>query len=80
MHDITAPKDKTSLLEYLAQDPRRLGAAIVLGFSTGLPFLLVYSTQSAWLYEAKVPIETIGLLSEMTLAYKFKWVWAPLLD
>ena len=80
MHDIAAPKDKTPLLEYLTQDPRRLGAAIVLGFSTGLPFLLVYSTQSAWLYEAKVPIETIGLLSEMTLAYKFKWVWAPLLD
>ncbi|HTV31923.1 MAG TPA: MFS transporter [Methylocella sp.] len=80
MHDIAAPKDKTSLLDYLTQDPRRLGAAIVLGFSTGLPYLLVYSTQSAWLYEAKVPIETIGLLSEMTLAYKFKWVWAPLLD
>ncbi len=27
-----------------------------------------------------MPIETIGLLSEMTLAYKFKWIWAPFLD
>ncbi len=80
MHDIAAPTDKTSFLTHLRDDPRRIGAAIVLGFSTGLPFLLVYSTQSAWLYEAKVPIETIGLLSEMTLAYKFKWVWAPFLD
>lgn len=80
MHDIAATHDKTSLFEHLTKDPRRLGSAILLGFSTGLPFLLVYSTQSAWLYEAKVPIETIGLLSEMTLAYKFKWVWAPFLD
>jgi MFS transporter, PAT family, beta-lactamase induction signal transducer AmpG len=80
LHDIAAPADKTSFLQQLREDPRRTGAAVVLGFSTGLPFLLVYSTQSAWLYEAKVPIETIGLLSEMTLAYKFKWIWAPFLD
>ncbi len=83
MHDIAAPKtpdDKTSFFTHFSNDPRRIGAAIVLGFTTGLPFLLVYSTQSAWLYDAKVPIETIGLLSEMTLAYKFKWVWAPFLD
>jgi MFS transporter, PAT family, beta-lactamase induction signal transducer AmpG len=80
LHDIAAPAGKPSLLAQLREDPRRTGAAILLGFSTGLPFLLVYSTQSAWLYEAKVPIETIGLLSEMTLAYKFKWVWAPFLD
>ena len=72
--------DQRSLLELLKEDPRRVGTAVALGFSTGLPFLLVYSTQSAWLYEAKVPIETIGLLSEMTLAYKFKWIWAPFLD
>ena len=51
-----------------------------LGFSSGIPFLLVYATQSAWLTEAKVPLATIGLLSELTLAYKFKFVWAPFLD
>jgi PAT family beta-lactamase induction signal transducer AmpG len=42
--------------------------------------LLVYSTQSAWLSEAGVPIETIGLLSELTIAYKFKFLWSPFLD
>ena len=51
-----------------------------LGIASGLPFLLVYGTQAAWLSEAKVPIATIGVLSEMTLAYKFKFVWAPFLD
>jgi PAT family beta-lactamase induction signal transducer AmpG len=42
--------------------------------------LLVYSSQSAWLSEAGVPIETIGLLSELTIAYKFKFLWSPFLD
>ena len=51
-----------------------------LGFSSGLPFLLVYGTQSAWLSEAHVPLHILSLLSEMTLAYKFKFLWAPFLD
>lgn len=59
---------------------RRVGAALGLGFSSGIPFLLVYGTQAAWFSEAKVPIATIGLLSELTLAYKFKFLWAPFLD
>jgi len=51
-----------------------------LGFSSGIPFLLVYVTQSAWLSDAKVPIAILGLMSELTLAYKFKFLWAPFLD
>jgi hypothetical protein len=54
--------------------------ALGLGFTSGMPFLLTYSTQSAWLTDAGVPLATIGLLSELTLAYKFKFVWAPFLD
>lgn len=68
-----------SLLDHLSSDRRYL-AMLGLGFSAGIPFLLVYVTQSAWLSEAKVPIETIGLMSELTIAYKFKFVWAPFLD
>jgi MFS transporter, PAT family, beta-lactamase induction signal transducer AmpG len=66
-------------LGHLTAD-RRYAAMTGLGFSSGLPFLLVYSTQSAWLSEAGVPIATIGLLSELTIAYKFKFVWSPFLD
>ncbi len=69
----------TAPLRALFSD-RRLAAMVGLGFSSGIPFLLVYVTQSAWLSEAKVPIGILGLLSEMTLAYKFKFVWAPFLD
>ncbi|MGA8170829.1 MAG: MFS transporter [Methylocystis sp.] len=71
--------EKTSYLDHLLAD-RRFAAMFGLGFSSGIPYLLVYATQSAWLSEAKVPIETIGLLSEMTIAYKFKWLWAPFLE
>src|SRR3984957_4141854 len=68
-----------SFLSHLFSD-RRIAPMLVLGFASGIPFQLVYITQSAWLYEAKVPIATIGLMSELTLAYKFKFVWAPFLD
>ncbi|TXN33713.1 AmpG family muropeptide MFS transporter [Methylobacterium sp. WL30] len=69
---------KPLVLTHLAD--RRIVAMLGLGFSSGLPFLLVYVTQSAWLSEAKVPIGILGLLSELTLAYKFKFLWAPFLD
>ncbi len=68
-----------SALRALFSD-RRLGAMVGLGFSSGIPFLLVYVTQSAWLSEAKVPIGIVGLMSELTLAYKLKFLWAPFLD
>lgn len=75
----TPSSGQTSLLRRMISD-RRYGAMFGLGFGSGIPFLLVYTTQSAWLSEAKVPIAIIGLLSEMTIAYKFKFVWAPFLD
>jgi PAT family beta-lactamase induction signal transducer AmpG len=76
---MTSDAAKPSFLSHLVSD-RRIGAMLGLGFSAGIPYLLVYVTQSAWLSEAKVPIATIGLMSELTLAYKFKFVWAPFLD
>jgi PAT family beta-lactamase induction signal transducer AmpG len=66
-------------LSHLFSDVR-IAAMLVLGFASGIPYQLVYITQSAWLYEAKVPIAIIGMMSELTLAYKFKFVWAPFLD
>ncbi len=59
---------------------RRLAAMVGLGFSSGIPYLLVYVTQSAWLSDAKVPLAVIGLMSELTIAYKLKFLWAPFLD
>ncbi len=53
---------------------------LLLGFSAGLPLLLVLGTLSFWLREAGVDRTTIGYLSWVGLAYAFKWLWAPLVD
>ncbi len=51
-----------------------------LGFSAGLPLLLVLGTLSFRLREAGIDRSTIGFLSWVGLAYGFKWVWSPLVD
>src|SRR5882724_3865005 len=53
---------------------------LFLGFSAGLPLLLVLGSLSFWLREAGVDRTTIGYLSWVGLAYAFKWTWAPLVD
>ena len=53
---------------------------LTLGFSAGLPLLLVLGTLSFWLREAGVNRSTIGYLSWVGLAYGFKWCWSPLVD
>lgn len=58
-------------------------AAVVMfffGFTSGLPFLLVGGTLSVWLKESGVPLEQIGLVSFVGLAYSFKFLWAPAVD
>lgn len=59
--------------------PRVLGM-LSLGFSAGLPLLLVLGTLSFWLREAGIDRSTIGHLSWIGLAYGFKWLWSPLVD
>ncbi|KQP49681.1 MFS transporter [Pseudorhodoferax sp. Leaf274] len=53
---------------------------LALGFSAGLPLLLVLGTLSFRLRGAGIDRTTIGYLSWVGLAYGFKWVWAPLVD
>ena len=53
---------------------------LLLGFSAGLPLLLVLGTLSYRLREAGIDRTTIGFLSWVGLAYGFKWIWAPLVD
>ena len=53
---------------------------LCLGFSAGVPLLLVLGTLSFRLREAGVELSTIGFLSWVSLAYAFKWLWAPLVD
>ena len=59
---------------------RRVLAMLFLGFSAGLPLLLVFGTLSAWLREAGVDRGTIGHISWVALLYALKFIWAPLVD
>lgn len=60
-------------------DPRVL-RILFLGFSSGLPLLLVYSTLSAWLKEEGVTKTAIGLFAWANTAYSFKFLWSPVID
>jgi len=59
---------------------RRVLIILLLGFSSGLPLLLVYSTLSAWLKESGVSLTMIGLFSWASTAYALKFLWSPLVD
>ena len=53
---------------------------LFLGFSAGLPLLLVFGTMSVWLREAGIERSTVTFLSWAALGYSFKFVWAPIVD
>ncbi|TSE35769.1 permease [Tepidimonas charontis] len=55
-------------------------ALAALGFSAGLPLLLIFSSLSLWLGEAGVERRAVTFFSWAALAYSFKFVWAPLVD
>jgi PAT family beta-lactamase induction signal transducer AmpG len=58
----------------------RVAAMLFLGFSAGLPFMLVFSTLSAWLREEGIERATIGMLSWVGIIYSVKFFWAPVVD
>ncbi len=51
-----------------------------LGFSAGLPFLLVGATSGMWLRREGVSLTLIGVLSGVSLWYGAKVLWAPFMD
>ncbi len=58
----------------------RVMTMLFLGFSAGVPILLIFSTLGLWLNEAGVVKSTITFFSWAALGYSFKFVWAPLVD
>ncbi|MBC6405990.1 MAG: MFS transporter [Rhodospirillales bacterium] len=53
---------------------------LLLGFAAGLPFLLVFSTMSAWLHDAGVSRSEIGFFGWIGMTYSIKVVWSPIVD
>lgn len=52
----------------------------LLGFGSGLPFLLLGVTLGYWFREEGMSLRNIGLVSWISLLYVTKFIWAPLLD
>ncbi|HEV7386032.1 MAG TPA: MFS transporter [Phenylobacterium sp.] len=79
--DAAEPKRKLNALAALAVfGERRSLVMLALGFASGLPFLLIFDTLSAWLRDAGLSLEVIAVFSLATLAYSAKFLWAPLVD
>jgi PAT family beta-lactamase induction signal transducer AmpG len=58
----------------------RMLSAFLLGFSSGLPLLLIGGTLKAWLRKDGVDLAVIGFFSWVTWPYYLKFIWAPLMD
>ncbi|HUV21822.1 MAG TPA: MFS transporter [Gammaproteobacteria bacterium] len=59
---------------------RRVVTMLFLGFSAGIPLLLIFSSLSLWLREAGAERAAVTYFSWAALGYSFKFVWAPLVD
>ena len=59
---------------------KRVVTMLFLGFSAGIPILLIFSTLGVWLREASIERATVTMFSWAALGYSFKFVWAPLVD
>ena len=58
----------------------KTGYMLLFGFAAGLPYALLLGTLYAWLSDAKVDLETMGVFSLIGLSYAFKFLWSPALD
>ena len=59
---------------------RKLIGITLLGFASGLPYMLVFSTLSAWLRDIGISLTEIGFFAWLVLTYSLKFLWAPLVD
>lgn len=65
---------------FLVYTRKPVVAISLLGFSAGLPFLLVFSTLTAWLRDEGVERTAIGFFAWVGLTYSIKIIWAPVVD
>jgi PAT family beta-lactamase induction signal transducer AmpG len=59
---------------------KKMLVMLSLGFGSGLPYILLISTSTAWLRDINVDLSYIGFFTWITFAYTFKFAWAPFVD
>ena len=59
---------------------KKIFGILLLGFASGLPYMLVFSTLSAWLRDVGISLTEIGFFAWLVLTYSLKFLWAPFVD
>ena len=59
---------------------KKIFGILLLGFASGLPYMLVFSTLSAWLRDVGISLSEIGFFAWLVLTYSLKFLWAPFVD
>src|SRR3982074_2572504 len=72
------PGSKRNVIASVRQP--KVAVMLMLGFSSGLPFLLTGNTLGYWMRDEGTALGAIGFLSWVGLAYSLKFLWAPLID
>src|SRR5947207_7711630 len=72
------PASRRDVIASLRQP--KVAVMLMLGFSSGLPFMLTGNTLGYWLRDAGTTLGAIGFLSWVGLAYSLKFLWAPIID
>lgn len=80
MHRVTPLENPTWTEAAKIYGDKKVIGMLFLGFSSGLPYLLVFSTLTAWLAEEDATRSAIGLFAWVGMTYSIKVVWAPIVD
>ena len=77
------PADGATVRKFRLRDiveDKRIALMLALGFSSGLPLLLVLGTFTLRLAFSDINVKAIGLFSYVALPYSLKFLWAPMID
>ncbi len=77
---MTSITKKTWCGSFAVYSQPRVVSMIALGFSAGLPYLLIFSTLSAWLRDEGIERSVIGFFSWVSATYSIKILWSPVVD
>ncbi len=62
------------------QNTQKIISFTGFGFASGLPYVLIFITLTAWLRDAGIDLSLIGFISWIMLTYSLKFLWAPFVD
>ena len=74
------PKRRTAAEVIRALGKPKVAVMLALGFSSGLPFMLIGNTLGFWLSEDGIKLSAIGYLSWAGLAYLWKFIYGAIVD